>query len=64
MALSKQWLDHIEAWQSSGLRQSSYCRRQGLNTHTFAARLSEYRKREPMLLPALILVQVQSATPH
>ena len=39
MALSKQWLDHIEAWQSSGLKQSAYCRQHGLNTHTFTARL-------------------------
>lgn len=62
MALSKQWLDRIEAWQSSGLTQSAYCRQQGLNTHTFAARLSDYRKRT-MSPPALIPVQVQSLTP-
>jgi hypothetical protein len=60
MALSKQWLDHIEAWQGSSLKQSAYCRQQGLNTHTFAARLSEYRKHRPMPSPALIPVQVQS----
>lgn len=63
MALSKQWLDHIEAWQGSSLKQSAYCRQQGLNTHTFAARLSEYRKHKAMSPPALIPVQVQSATP-
>jgi hypothetical protein len=63
MALSKQWLDHIEAWQSSGLKQSAYCRQQGLNTHTFAARLSEYRRHRAMSSPALIPVQVQSPAP-
>jgi hypothetical protein len=64
MALSKQWLDHIEAWHRSGLKQSAYCRQHGLDTHTFAARLSDYRKRERMSPPTLIPVQVQSATAH
>ncbi|MCK9638258.1 MAG: IS66 family insertion sequence element accessory protein TnpB [Methylobacter tundripaludum] len=63
MALSKQWLDHIEAWQSSGLKQSAYCRQHGLNTHTFTARLSAYRKSEPVSAPGLIPVQVQNAAP-
>jgi hypothetical protein len=63
MALSTQWLDHIEAWQSSGLTQSVYCRQHDLNTHTFAARLSEYRKHRAMSPPALIPVQVQSLAP-
>jgi hypothetical protein len=63
MALSKQWLNHIEAWQGSGLTQSAYCRQQGLNTHTFAARLSEYRKHRPSSPPALIPVQVQNLAP-
>lgn len=63
MALSKQWLDHIAAWQDSGLTQSAYCRQQGLNTHTFTARLSEYRKRGPSSPPALIPVQVQLTPP-
>lgn len=64
MALSKRWLAHIEAWQSSGLKQSAYCRQHGLNSHTFAARLSDYRKSRAASPPlALIPVQIQDAAP-
>ena len=63
MALSKRWLDHIEAWQSSGIKQSAYCRQHGLNSRTFAARLSDYRKSQEASPLALIPVQVQDAVP-
>lgn len=62
MALSKQWLDHIEAWQNSGLKQSAYCRRHGLNSGTFSARLSDYRKSQSSPAPVLIPVRVDTAT--
>jgi len=29
------WQDHIEAWERSGLNQSQYCRRQGLNKDAY-----------------------------
>jgi hypothetical protein len=63
MALSKRWLAHIEAWQSSGLKQSVYCRQHGLNSRTFAARLSDYRKSRRASPLALIPVQVQDSAP-
>jgi hypothetical protein len=63
MALSKRWLDHIEAWQSSGLKQSAYCRQHNLNSRTFAARLSDYRKGRGASPLALIPVQVEIAAP-
>jgi len=63
MALSKRWLAHIEAWQSSGLKQSAYCRQYGLNSRTFAARLLDYRKSRGAMPLALIPVQVQDAAP-
>ena len=63
MALSKRWLAHIEAWQSSGLKQSAYCRQHGLNSRTFAARLSDYRKSRGASPLALIPVQVQDSAP-
>jgi len=44
MSLSKIWLQHIKAWQSSGQSQAAYCRQKELNTNTFAARLSDYRR--------------------
>ena len=62
MALSKCWLDHIEAWQSSGLKQSAYCRQHSLNSRTFAARLSDYRKSRGASPLALIPVQIQNTT--
>jgi len=61
MALTIKWINHIEAWQRSGLKQSVYCRQQGLNDNTFGARLSDYRKQQKGALPALIPVQVKAA---
>jgi hypothetical protein len=58
MGLPVKWINHIEAWQSSGLKQSAYCQQQGLNYKTFAARLSDYRKAQQALAPVLIPVQV------
>jgi len=63
MALTKQWLAHIEAWQSSGLKQSTYCRQHDLNSRTFAARLSDYRRDRRGSPLALIPVQVENAVP-
>lgn len=66
MALSVDWIKHIESWQCSGLSQAEYCRRQGLNYRTFTVRLSAYRKHRKAALPsypsptALIPVQVQA----
>ena len=62
MALTIKWINYIEAWQLSGLKQSAYCRQQGLNDNTFAARLSEYRKVQKGTLPALIPVQLKPST--
>jgi hypothetical protein len=62
MALTIKWLNHIKAWQLSGLKQSAYCRQQGLNDRTFGARLSDYRKGQKGTLPALIPVQLKPST--
>lgn len=61
MALTIKWINHIEAWQRSGLKQSEYCRQQGLNDNTFGARLSDYRKEQEGTLPALIPVQLKAS---
>jgi hypothetical protein len=61
MALSTDWINHIEAWQRSGLTQSAYCRGRGLNYHTFSARLSDYRKARKSSLPTLIPVQLPAS---
>jgi hypothetical protein len=58
MAFPEHWKAHIEAWQSSGLSQAGFCRQQGLNYHSFSARLCEFRTQgkslslaQPVLLP-------------
>lgn len=60
MGLSKTWVRHIETWQGSGQSQSTDCRQNGLNTHTFAARLSDYcRSHRSDAAAAVIPIQVQ-----
>lgn len=58
MAITQRWRAHIEAWQSSGLSQAAYCRQHHLNSRTFTARLSEYRKGnaegKPVLIPLTV----------
>ena len=58
MAITDRWRAHIEAWQSSGLSQAAYCREHHLNSRTFTARLSEYRKGNAEGKPVLIPVTV------
>ena len=55
MALSTKWLQHMEAWQQSGLPQATYCRQQAINVRTFSARLCEYRK-IPVAEPQVLMV--------
>ncbi len=59
MALSKQWLNHIEVWQRSGLSQAAYCRQHQLNAKSFSGRIRDYRTQGLSKLPELIPVQVK-----
>ena len=34
------WFEHIKSWETSGLKQSEYCRREGLHARVF----SEYKR--------------------
>ena len=65
MGVSSKWSSHIEDWQSSGLKQTDYCRQHHLNHRTFSARLADYRKSHQTELPVLIPIRVPSsvATP-
>ena len=63
MAVTTKWRRHIEAWQSSGLSQAEYCRQNGINVGTFAARLSDSRKRPVADSVALVPVQIESSSP-
>lgn len=61
MAITSKWLQHIEAWQRSGLSQAEYCAEQQINVRTFTARLCDYRKLPATVSSALIPVQVEQA---
>lgn len=61
MALSVEWLNHIEAWQRSGLKQTIYCREQGLNYTGFTVRLAQYRKQQQGSRLAFMPVQVTAS---
>jgi len=63
MAVTTKWRQHIERWQSSGLSQAAYCAQQGINVRTFAARLSDYRKRPATDSVALVPVRIAPADP-
>lgn len=63
MALSAHWKAHINAWQSSGLSQASYCRQHQLTYSTFSARLCEFRvqaKTSPPAPSVLLPIHVQA----
>ena len=60
MAISKQWIHHVEAWQRSGLTQAAFCQQHNLNRKTFSARLSDYRKGRSASPARLIPVEVQT----
>jgi len=64
MALSTNWINHIETWQSSGLSQAAYCRQQGLNAHTFSSQLHAFRAQRAAESPTLIPVQIQHPLPE
>ena len=36
-------IDHIKAWQASGLTQAVYCQQQGLNVKTFSRWFKAYQ---------------------
>lgn len=50
------WQDHVDVWKQSGIRQSEYCNRQGLNIKVFG-----YWKRKLCRKPAAGLTFVPVA---
>lgn len=59
------WAAHVAAWQSSGLSQSAYCRRQGLSLASFGYWRRQLRTDEPdanvPVTQALVPIQVAPA---
>lgn len=62
---AKWWLDHIEAWQKSGITQTEYCRSHQLNIKSFSnwklRHVIESRKGREQEIP--IFTSSQSAVP-
>jgi transposase-like protein len=60
------WAGHVAAWQSSGLSQSAYCRRQGLSLASFGYWRRQLRTHEPEadvpVTQALVPIQVAPTT--
>ena len=55
---------HIEAWQTSGLSQTAYCREHGLNTKTFGDWVRKHRASQVIRSPALVPVTVKPISEH
>ena len=53
---------HCKNWQSSGLKQSEYCRHTGLNPKSFARWTKQYKSKQLNLLP--IRVEKESSAPE
>jgi hypothetical protein len=54
------WLQHIEAWRTSGLTQAQYCRQNGLAAKSFSFWLQRKRTEEAAM-PSVDLIPVQIA---
>jgi|GEM_PF-4887888 len=46
--IQQKWLYHIKAYERSGLSQSDYCQKHGLNTKSFSVRKSQFSKKPSM----------------
>jgi hypothetical protein len=61
MALTEHCRFHIKGWQSSGLKQADYCRREGLNPKTFSRWLKVYLYQVSQAQAVLLPVKVEEA---
>jgi transposase-like protein len=55
-------LQHIKAWQTSGLTQAAYCRHHGLNPTTFSGWRRRYRAVPEGAIPGLLPIQLTLTT--
>jgi hypothetical protein len=61
MTLQERHIEHIKAWQASGLTQGVYCQQHGLNVKTFSRWFRAYRLSKPPAKPILMPVEIKSA---
>lgn len=59
MRLNEQQLKHIKAWQASGLTQTSYCQKHGLNKKTFSGWFANYTALPKPTEPKLLAIEVK-----
>ena len=64
MTLQERHMEHLKAWQASGLTQGGYCQQQGLNVKTFSRWFRAYRLSNPPAKILLMPVEVKPATTH
>ena len=66
MALQERHVEHIKAWQASGLTPGVYCQQHGLNVKTFSRWFRAYRLSKQPATPLLIPVEIKpaAATTH
>jgi hypothetical protein len=62
MTLQEQKIEHIKAWQASGLTQTVYCQQQGLNAKSFSRWFKTYELSNQPTKPLLIAVKIKSST--
>lgn len=63
MKLQQHQEEHIKTWQSSGMSQAAYCRKQRLNAKTFGNWLRAYRAGCAVSPATLVPVTIKSAAP-
>jgi hypothetical protein len=61
MTLQERHIEHIKAWQASGLTQGVYCQQHGLNVKTFSRWFKAYRLSNQSTKPLLIPVEIKTA---
>jgi hypothetical protein len=61
MTLQERHMEHLKAWQASGLTQGGYCQQQGLNVKTFSRWFRAYRLSNQPTKPLLIPVKIKPA---
>jgi len=61
MTLQERHIEHIKAWQASGLTQGVYCQQQGLNVKTFSRWFRAYRLLKSPAKPLLMPVEIKPA---
>ena len=61
MTLQERHIEHLKAWQASGLTQAVYCQLHGLNTKSFSRWFKTYQLSNQSAKPLIIPVEIKPA---